>query len=111
MESSVRSYHAHFKYSTVSVGEVMMCAIEENNDHDKYGVAVKNECGQNVGHVPIDISKIMCKFIRDYGEAEVECIGHRYNMGQGKGLEIPVDYRLLGNQQYLQRVETYEMSS
>ena len=103
MESSVPGYHTYFKYSTVSVGELMMCKIEENNDHDKYAVAVKNESGQIVGHVPIEISKIMRKFIRDYGEVEVECIGHRYNVGQGKGLEIPVDYRLLGNQQYLQR--------
>ena len=68
----------------------------------RYAVAVKNESGQIVGHVPM----IMCKFIRDCGGVEVECIGHRYNVGQGKGLEIPVDYRLLGNQQYLQRVVT-----
>ena len=34
LESSVRGYHAYFKYSTVSVGELMMCEIEENIDHD-----------------------------------------------------------------------------
>ena len=106
MESSVQGYHAYFKYSNVSVGELMMCEIEENNEHDKYAVAVKNESGQIVGHVPIEISKIMFKFIRDCGEVEVECIRHRYNVGQGKGLEFLVDYRLLGNQQYLQRVVT-----
>ena len=76
LESSVRGYHAYFKYSTVSVGELMMCEIEEDNEYDKYAVAVKNESGQIVGHVPIEISKIMCKFIRDCGEVEVECIGH-----------------------------------
>ena len=70
----------------------MICEIEKNNDHDKYAVAVKNESGQIVGHVPIEISKIMCKFIRDCREVEVDCIGlHRYNVGQRKGLEIPVD--------------------
>ena len=99
VESSVRGYHAYFKYSTVCVGELMMCEIKENNDHDKYAVAVKNESGQIVGHVPIELSKLICKFIRDCGEVEVECIGHRYNVGQGKGLDIPVDYRLIGNQQ------------
>ena len=36
LESSVRGYHAYFKYSTVSVGELMMWEIEENIDHDKY---------------------------------------------------------------------------
>ena len=58
VESSVQGCHAYFKYSTVSVGELMMCEIEENNEHDKYAVAVKNESGQIVGHVPIEISKI-----------------------------------------------------
>ena len=76
VESSVQGYHAYFKYSTVSVGELMMCEIEEDNEYDKYAVAVKNESGQIVGHVPIEISKIMCTFIRDCGEVEVECIGH-----------------------------------
>lgn len=104
VESSVGGYHAYFKYSTVHVGDLTMCEIEGDNPHDKYAVAVKNESGQTVGHIPIEISKIMNKFIRDCGEVEVECIGHRYNVGQGKGLEIPVDYRLIGNQQYLQRV-------
>ena len=104
VESSVRGYHTYFKHSTVRVGDLMMCEIEEDNLHDKYAVAVKNEYGQTVGHTPIEISKIMKEFIRDCGEVEMECIGHRYNVGQGKGLEIPVDYRLIGNQQYLQRV-------
>ena len=104
VESSVRGYHAYFKYSTVRVGDLMMCEIEEDNSHDKYAVAVKNESGLTVVHIPIEISKIMNKFTRDCGEVEVECIGHRYNAGQGKGLEIPVDYRLIGNLQYLQRV-------
>lgn len=104
VKSSVRGYHAYFKYSTVRVGDLMMCEIEEDNSHDKYAVEVKNESGQTVGHIPIEISKITNKFIPDCGEVEVECIGHRYNLGQGKGLEIPVDYRLIGNQQYLQRV-------
>lgn len=58
VESSVQGYHAYFKYSNVSVGELMMCEIEENNEHDKYAVAVKDESGQIVGHVPIEISKI-----------------------------------------------------
>ena len=101
VESSVLGYHAYFKYSTVSVGELMMCEIEENNDHDKYAVAVKNESGQIVGHVPIEISKIMCKFIRDCGEVEVECIGHRYNVGPwvaGLLLAIPCFERLKGRE-------------
>ena len=81
----------------------MVCRCSKDYN---YNYNYNLQSGQILGHVPIEISKIMCKFIRDCGEVEVECIGHRYNVGQGKGLEIPVDYRLLGNQQYLQRVVT-----
>lgn len=83
VESSVRGYHAYFKNANVCVGEVMRCEIEENNDHDKYAVTVRNECGQMVGHVPIELSKLFSKFLHDYGEVEAECIGNRYNAGQG----------------------------
>lgn len=62
VESSVWGYHTYLKYSTGRVGELMMCEIEEDNPHDKYAVAVKNESGQTVGHIPIEISKIMNKF-------------------------------------------------
>lgn len=41
VESSVRGYQAYFKHSTVRVGDLMMCEIEEDNPHDKYAVAVK----------------------------------------------------------------------
>ena len=82
----------------------MTCEIGDNNDHEKCAVAVKDESGQIVGHVPIELSKLICKFIRDCGEVEIECIGHCYDVGQGKRLEIPVDYRLIGNQQYLKRL-------
>ena len=104
MESSVRGYHAYFKVPTVCVGDLMMCEIEEDNAHDKYAVAVKDESGQIVGHVPIEISRLCSKFIRDYGEVEAECIEHRFYACQGKGLEIPVDYKLIGNQLYLKRL-------
>ena len=67
-------------------------------------MAVKDESGQIVGHVPIEISRLFSKFIHDYGEVEAECIGHPFNAGQGKGLEIPVDYKLTGNQLYLKRL-------
>ena len=103
-ESSIRGYHTYLKNSAVCVGDLMMCEIEENNEHDKYAVVVKDEFGQIVGHVPIEISRPFSKFIRDYGEIETECIGNRFNAGQGKGLEIQVDYKLIGNQQYLKRL-------
>lgn len=55
-------------------------------------VAVNNEEGKVVGHVPIELSKVFAQFIRDFGEVEAECIGVRCNKGGGKGVEFPVDY-------------------
>lgn len=65
----------------------MKCEIEENNAREKYAVAVTDESGQIVGHVPIEISRLFYKFIQDYGEVQAECIGDRFNAGQGEGLE------------------------
>lgn len=43
IESSVRGYHAYFKTTSVCLGEVLKCEIEDNNEHDKYAIAVRNE--------------------------------------------------------------------
>ena len=52
LESSVRGYHAYFKYLTVSVGELMMCEIEENIDHDKYSKIPKISPGDYIFQRP-----------------------------------------------------------
>eukprot|EP00794_Sanderia_malayensis_P014571 gene14570-16074_t len=92
VELSIRGYHA-YKKEEVFVGEVMVCEPEEDNEHDKYAVSVQKANGKIVGHVPIEA----------YGEIEAECIGSRYNAGAGKGLELPVDYKLIGTYDYLVR--------
>ena len=62
-----------------------------------------NSCGkcQDGGHVSVELSEIFHKFLEDYGEILVECIGFRYNRGEGKGLELPTDYQFVGNLPYL----------
>ena len=61
IQSSIRGYHAYFKEATVGVGEVLQCEIEESNSHDKNAIVVKNEHGTVVGHVPLELSKILNK--------------------------------------------------
>ena len=78
--------------------------MTHDNVHDKYAVAVKNEDQTLVGHVPIELSKIFSRYLWDCGEIEAECIGALYNKGEGKGLEIPVDYKLIGNYKYLEKM-------
>ena len=78
--------------------------MELDNSHDKYAVVVKNQDGNLVGHVPKELSRLFHKFL-DFGELEAECIGNRLNAGKGKGVEIPVDYILLGNDVYLGKLK------
>lgn len=104
IESSVRGYHAYFVNASVAIVEVLTCERDHDNVHDKYAIAVKNEDQTLVDHVPIELSKIFCRYLRDYGEIEAECIGAQYNKGEGKGLEIPVDYKLVGIYKYLEKL-------
>ena len=103
VEASIHGYHACFQTSTVYISEILTCEVEPNNEYDKCAVVVKNKDGYTVGHVPIELSKIFHKFLEDYGELEAECIGSKYNTGEGKGIEIPVDYKLVGNAGYLEQ--------
>lgn len=90
--------------ASVVIGEVLTCERDHDNVRDKYAIAVKNEDQTLVGHVPIKLSKIFSRFLRDYGKIEAECIGARYNKIEVKGLEIPVDYELKGNYKYLEKL-------
>ena len=78
--------------------------MEPDNKYEKYAVVVKNKDGYTVGQVPIELSKIFHNFLEDYGELKAECIGSKYNAGEGKGIEIPVDYKLVGNAGYLEQL-------
>ena len=104
LEASTRGYHAYFEDATVYIGEILFCELEPDNQHSKYAVVVKNEDDSIVGHVPAELSKIFNKFLSEYGKIEAECIGNRFNKGRGNGLELPVDYRLVGNARYLKKL-------
>ncbi|CAH3025552.1 unnamed protein product, partial [Porites evermanni] len=90
IEATVRGYHVYLDNVSVQVGEILACEMELDNSHDKYAVAVKNQDGNLVGHVPKELSRLFHKFLNDFGELEAECIGNRVNAGKGKGVEIPV---------------------
>ena len=110
LEVSTMGYHAYFKDATVYIGEILFCELEPDNQHSKYAVVVKNEDDSIVGHVPAELSKIFNKFLSEYGKIEAECIGNRFNKGRGNGLELPVDYRLVGNARYLKKLLHCQLS-
>ena len=59
---------------------------------------------KTAGHVPVELLRPFHKFLINFGEIEAEWIGSRYNAGFGKGLELPVDYKLFGIEKYLKDV-------
>lgn len=76
----------------------MDCEIEPENDHKKYAVAIKNKDGVLVGHVPIT------SFCHNMGKLRPSVLAADLILGQGKGLELPIDFRLVGNACYLRKV-------
>ena len=71
-----------------------MCKIEHENVPDRYAVLIQTMGNEDVGHVPIKVSKCIKRFLKKKnGEVEVEVTGCRYNLGQGKGLELPADFK------------------
>ena len=75
----------------VHIGEVLYCETENENEYDQHAVVVTTEDEKTVGHIPIELYEIFNDFPADYGTIETECIGNRYNIEGGKGLEISVD--------------------
>ena len=97
--------HTSFKDTTVCIGGILFCETENDNNFDKFAVAVKTDNGELVGHVPTELSINFADLLKDYGNIEVNCIGWRYNLRKGKGMEIPVDYKFIGNLKYLKKTE------
>ncbi len=104
-ESTMRGYHAYMNERRVSIGEIMFCEMEGDNEYDDNAVAIKTKDSEIVGHVPEELSSLFHKFLEDYGEIEAECIGCRINKGAGKGVELPMDYRFIGNLTFLKTLQ------
>eukprot|EP00794_Sanderia_malayensis_P002083 gene2083-2361_t len=65
---------------------------------DKFPAAYYNHC---VAHrLSLCASQTANQIPENYGEI-AECIGVRYNSGEGKGMKLSIDYRLMGNLTYL----------
>ena len=58
LEATVQGYHAYLDNSSAQIGEILTCQTELNNPHNKYAVAVKNQDGNVVSHVPKELSRL-----------------------------------------------------
>ena len=65
---------------------------------------MKTKREETVGHLPIEISKTVHKFLNEEGEVEAEVIGSRFNAGFRKGLEVPLDIKFIGSRLYVKKL-------
>lgn len=102
-ESTLRGYHA-YKHTKLTLGQILICEPEPDNEHDEFAIIVKTKDEDIAGHLPMDISEIVFNFLTDGGDAEAEVIGSRFNAGLGKGLEVPLDLKFIGSKFYVRRL-------
>lgn len=100
-ESVVRGHHIYKHIWTPLLGEVLSLLVEEENEYDRYAIAVMKE-DSIVGHVPQSLSKIFHFFIRHDGIITCEITGQRK---KGHGLEVPCCYKLTGKPKYIARAK------
>ena len=81
--SVVRGHHIYKGMWTPYNGEELTTMLERDNNHDQYAVAVLKNV---VGHVPREIYRISCHFIRSGGNIKCRITG---KCKFGKGLEVP----------------------
>ena len=91
VDSCVRGYHVYKSIWDATVGERLTCVRDPGNQIDRYAVAVNQESGTTVGHLPKKISKLYSLFLRRGGSIEVVVSGRRYS----SDLQLEVPCKLL----------------
>ena len=66
VEGEIHGYHVYQTIWTSIIDEVLKCVREEDNNEDRYAVAVM-KASTTVGHLPRRISSLCSVFIRKGG--------------------------------------------
>ena len=77
VSSCVRGYHVYGEVWTTFMGEQLFCEQEIGNVVDRYAVAVKNDSGVTVRHLPQRISRVCSMFVQKGGGITATVTGHR----------------------------------
>ena len=110
--SWMRGHHAYKDVFEPEINKQLTLQREPENAKDRFAVAVTEENGRIVGHIPLGLSKIVSCFLKRDNHRGLSIIcGKRINRGGGLGLEISVIYELYGDQAYLERLDVLINSS
>ena len=91
--SVVKGHHVYKNIWAPFTGEQLSLQAEEDNEHDKYAVAVLKD-DYVVGHVPRAISRLFHFFLQHGGNIICRITGKRQF---GDGLEVPCVYVYSGS--------------
>ena len=92
-----------------AIGEELRCERDEDNDKDRYAIAVIKLSVGNVGHVPRYISRLCYHFIMHGGEVYSIITGTRqysWDLPNG-GMQIHCKYCFIGNSEELKKSSRY----
>uniref|UniRef100_A0A1X7UNS1 HIRAN domain-containing protein n=1 Tax=Amphimedon queenslandica TaxID=400682 RepID=A0A1X7UNS1_AMPQE len=92
-ESVITGHHVYKTVWTPVIGEELHTEVEDDNEHDKYAVAVMKSNGI-VGHMPRSLSRISWYFLKNGGKIQGKVTGKRR---KGNGLEVPCIYYYEGS--------------
>ena len=89
--SWMRGHHAYKDIFEPVIGTTLTLQREPENAKDPHAVAIVEDTGRIVGHIPLALSRIVSSFLkRANHKATAEICGKRINRGSGLGLELPV---------------------
>ena len=104
--SWMRGHHAYKDIFEPVIGTTLTLQREPENAKDPHAVAIVEDTGCIVGHIPLALSRIVSSFLkRANHKATAEICGKRINRGSGLGLELPVIYKIYGKRKYLDRLD------
>ena len=100
--SVVRGHHVYEEIWTLTISEELPVEDKgEKNEHDCFAIAVQKG-SITVEHVPRDLSRTFCFFLRRCGSS-ITCTINGHGMF-GMGLEVPCFYTLTGKPRYIKRL-------
>ena len=99
-------HHAYKDIFEPVIGTTLTLQREPENAKDPHAVAIVEDAGRIVGHIPLALSEIVSSFLkRANHKATAEFCGKRINRGSSLGLELPVIYKIYGGRKYFDRLD------
>ena len=65
-EINLCGYHAYINIP-LTLGQELLCDIEPQNEHDRFAIMIQTKSEELVGHIPLEISETVYKFLSDGG--------------------------------------------